>query len=192
MIGDNGSGKSTLVKCLSGAEQPDRGVIRFEGEVVEFRKQSEALVAGIETVYQRMAVAPGLDVPGNLALGRELYKPTPMGKFLRKLESNGIIKPRVYPRKVMIYDEPTAPLGVRESAQVLKLIQHLRESGTPVVFVSHNFAHVLKLADRIHVQRLGRRIAVVTPQTCGRSDLVAIMNGTLQVDVDDQALGPMR
>jgi fructose transport system ATP-binding protein len=192
VIGDNGAGKSTLVKCLSGAELPDKGVIRLEGEEVRFRKPSEALVAGIETVYQRLAVAPGLDVASNLALGRELYKPTPMGKFLRKLEANGILKPRVYPRKVMIFDEPTAPLGVRDAAQVLRLIQHLRERGTPVVFVSHNIPHVLKVADRIHVQRFGKRIAVVTPRTFGHSDVVAIMSGALQVDIDDQTLGPVR
>ena len=192
VVGDNGAGKSTLIKCLSGAEIPDRGVIRLEGEVVRFRKQSEALVAGIETVYQRLAIAPGLDVASNLALGRELYKPTPMGKFLRKLEANGMLKPRVYPRKVMIFDEPTTPLGERDAAQVLKLIHHLRERGTPVVLVSHNIQQVLKVADRIHVQRLGKRVAVVAPRAFAYSDVVAIMNGALQVDLDDQALGPVR
>ena len=177
VVGDNGAGKSTLVKCLSGAEHPDKGVIRLEGEVVQFRKQSEALVAGIETVYQRLAVAPGLDVASNLALGRELYKPTPMGKFLRKLESNGMLKPRVYPRKVMIFDEPTDAARGARCRPGAQADPPPARAGTPVVFVSHNIPQVLKIADRIHVQRLGRRVAVVAPQAFAYSDVVAIMNG---------------
>ena len=192
VVGDNGAGKSTLVKCLSGAVHADRGVIRLDGREVRFRNQTDALVAGIETVYQRLTIAPGLAVADNLDRGRELYQPTPMRKFLRKLESNGLRKPRVYPRRVMIFDEPTTPLGVRDATQVLRLIQHLREHGTPVVFVSHNIPHVLKVADRIHVQRLGQRVAVVTPQTVGRDDLVAIMSGTVHIAVNDQTLGPVR
>jgi fructose transport system ATP-binding protein len=94
--------------------------------------------------------------------------------------------------KVIILDEPTAALGVRESAQVLRLIQNLREQGMPVILISHNMPQVFEVADRIHVQRLGKRAAVVTPQTVKITDVVAIMTGALQVDEADQALGPVR
>lgn len=94
--------------------------------------------------------------------------------------------------KVIILDEPTAALGVRESAQVLKLIQNLRERGMPVILISHNMPQVFEVADRIHVQRLGSRAAVVTPQTVSITDVVAIMTGALKVPVEDQTLTPVR
>ena len=94
--------------------------------------------------------------------------------------------------KVIILDEPTAALGVRESAQVLRLIQNLRERGMPVILISHNMPQVFEVADRIHVQRLGKRAAVITPQTVSITDVVAIMTGALQVPVEDQQLGPVR
>jgi fructose transport system ATP-binding protein len=94
--------------------------------------------------------------------------------------------------KVIILDEPTAALGVRESAQVLKLIQSLREHGMPVILISHNMPQVFEVADRIHVQRLGRRAAVVTPTSVSITDVVAIMTGALKVPDTDQTLGPVR
>ena len=94
--------------------------------------------------------------------------------------------------KVIILDEPTAALGVRESAQVLRLIQNLREKGMPVILISHNMPQVFEVADRIHVQRLGKRAAVITPKTVSITDVVAIMTGALQVPVEDQQLGPVR
>jgi fructose transport system ATP-binding protein len=94
--------------------------------------------------------------------------------------------------KVVILDEPTAALGVRESAQVLKLIENLRERGLPVILISHNMPQVFQVADRIHVQRLGRRAAVVTPQTVKITDVVAIMTGALQVPEKEQTLRPVR
>ena len=94
--------------------------------------------------------------------------------------------------KVIILDEPTAALGVRESAQVLRLIQNLREKGMPVILISHNMPQVFEVADRIHVQRLGKRAAVITPQTVSITDVVAIMTGALQVPVEDQQLAPVR
>ena len=228
VIGDNGAGKSTLIKCLSGAETPNEGVMRLDGEVIHFRKPIEARVAGIETVYQTLAVAPALDIATNLFLGRELRKPGPLGSILRMLEGSGmrkrakeqmmalgigtlqnmgqavetlsggqrqavsVARAAAFGSKVIILDEPTAALGVRESAQVLKLIQTLRERGMPVILISHNMPQVFDVADRIHVQRLGRRAAVITPQSVSITDVVAIMTGALQVDVNDQALGPMR
>ncbi len=228
VIGENGAGKSTLIKCLSGAEIPDSGVMRLDGEPIQFRKPIEARVAGIETVYQTLAVAPALDIATNLFLGRELRKPGPLGSVMRMLEGSGmrkrakqqmmalgigtlqnmsqavetlsggqrqavaVARAAAFGSKVIILDEPTAALGVRESAQVLKLIQHLRDRGLPVILISHNMPQVFEVADRIHVQRLGQRAAVITPQSVSITDVVAIMTGALKVDVADQALGPVR
>jgi len=94
--------------------------------------------------------------------------------------------------KVIILDEPTAALGVRESARVLQLIDDLRNRGMPVILISHNMPQVFELADRIHVQRLGRRAAVITPETHTMNDAVAIMTGALEVAEQDQTLGPIR
>ncbi|MEL7157011.1 MAG: ATP-binding cassette domain-containing protein, partial [Actinomycetota bacterium] len=94
--------------------------------------------------------------------------------------------------KVIILDEPTAALGVRESSRVLQLIDDLRNRGMPVILISHDMPQVFELADRIHVQRLGKRVAVITPQSHTMNDAVAIMTGALQVDPEEQALGPVR
>jgi fructose transport system ATP-binding protein len=92
---------------------------------------------------------------------------------------------------VVILDEPTAALGARESNQVLKLIERLRERGMPVILISHNMPQVFEVADRIRVQRLGRRAAVVSPRTIGITDAVAIMTGALQVPEEEQVLTPV-
>jgi len=93
---------------------------------------------------------------------------------------------------LIILDEPTAALGVRESRQVLKLIESLRERGMPVILISHNMPQVFEVADRIQIQRLGKRAAVVTPKTHTMNDVVAIMTGAMTVDKKDQALSPVR
>ncbi len=228
VIGDNGAGKSTLIKCLSGAEIADDGIMRLDGEAIQFRKPIEARVAGIETVYQTLAVAPALDIATNLFLGRELRKPGPLGSVFRMLEGSGmrkrakqqmmalgigtlqnmgqavetlsggqrqavaVARAAAFGSKVIILDEPTAALGVRESAQVLRLIESLRERGMPVILISHNMPQVFEVADRIHVQRLGKRAAVITPQSVSITDVVAIMTGALRVEAKDQALTPVR
>jgi fructose transport system ATP-binding protein len=215
VIGDNGAGKSTLIKCLSGAMVPDAGEILVEGEPIQFRRPQDARAAGIETVYQSLAVAPALDIASNLFLGRELRRPGPLGGVLRMLDhgamqrrareqlqqlgigtiqnitqavetlSGGqrqavaVARAAAFGSKVIILDEPTASLGVKESGQVLKLIRDLRERGLPVILISHNMPHVFEVADRIHIQRLGRRVAVVTPSSHTPSDAVAIMTGAL-------------
>jgi fructose transport system ATP-binding protein len=89
-------------------------------------------------------------------------------------------------------DEPTAALGVRESGQVLKLIQSLRERGLAVILISHNMPQVFEVADRIHIQRLGKRIAVVTPKSHTMNEVVAVMTGALTLEEKDQTLGPIR
>jgi fructose transport system ATP-binding protein len=228
VIGDNGAGKSTLIKCMSGAEVANEGEITLDGQPVHFRRPTEARSAGIETVYQTLAVSPALDIATNMFLGRELRKPGPLGSIFRMLDGSGmrkrakdqmttlgigtlqnmaqavetlsggqrqavsVARAAAFGSKVIILDEPTAALGVRESAQVLKLIQNLRERGMPVILISHNMPQVFEVADRIHVQRLGKRAAVITPQSVTITDVVAIMTGALQVEPKDQTLGPVR
>ena len=213
VIGDNGAGKSTLIKCLSGAMIPDAGEIRVDGQPVEFRRIQDARAAGIETVYQSLAVAPALDIAANMFLGRELRRSGLLGSLFRMLDhgemrrraadqlqalgigtiqsitqavetlSGGqrqavaVARAAAFGSKVIILDEPTAALGVRESGQVLKLIRDLRDRGLPVILISHNMPHVFEVADRIHIQRLGRRVAVVSPSSTSPSDAVAIMTG---------------
>jgi fructose transport system ATP-binding protein len=212
VIGDNGAGKSTLIKVLSGALQPDEGEIRLDGEVVTFKTPLDARRAGIETVYQDLAVAPALDIASNLFLGRELRRTGPLGQLLRMLDKRGmrreatralaelnigvqsvraavqdlsggqrqgvaVARAAAWGRRVVIMDEPTAALGVKETGQVVELIKRVRERGLPVILISHDMPHVFELADRIHIMRLGRRAAVVTPQSHTMQEAVAIMTG---------------
>ena len=228
VIGDNGAGKSTLIKCLSGAELPTSGEMLLDGHPISFKRPIEARHAGIETVYQTLAVAPSLDIATNLYLGREERKPGPLGSILRMLDGSGmrqrakaqmtslgigtlqnmgqavetlsggqrqavsVARAAAFGSKVIILDEPTAALGVRESAQVLKLIRSLRDRGMPVILISHNMPQVFEVADRIHIQRLGKRAAVITPSAVSITDVVAIMTGALTVDAKDQTLSPVR
>ncbi|HEV8545656.1 MAG TPA: ATP-binding cassette domain-containing protein [Candidatus Limnocylindrales bacterium] len=218
VIGDNGAGKSTLVKCLSGAMVPDAGEILVDGHLTSFRRPQDARDAGIETVYQSLAVVPALDIASNLYLGREVRRAGMLGRVFRMLDhgamqrgakeqlqllgigtiqsitqavetlSGGqrqavaVARAAAFGSKVIVLDEPTAALGVRESTQVLRLIRDLRDRGLPVILISHNMPHVFEVADRIHVQRLGRRAAVITPATHTPSEAVAIMTGAMTVD----------
>jgi fructose transport system ATP-binding protein len=213
VIGDNGAGKSTLIKCLSGALTPDHGTITLEGRPVSFRSPLDSRLAGIETVYQTLAVAPALDIASNMFLGREERMRGPLGILLRKLDTRGmrtrareqitklgittvrdmtrrvetlsggqrqavaVARAAAFGSKVIILDEPTAALGVRESNQVLELIKELRRQGMPVILISHNMPHVFEVADRIHIQRLGRCVGIVTPRTHTMEEAVAIMTG---------------
>ena len=217
VIGDNGAGKSSLIKVLSGAYQPDEGEIRLDGELVHFRSPLDARRAGIETVYQDLAVAPALDIASNLFLGRELRRSGPLGQVFRMLDKRamrrqasealselkiGVQSVRVavenlsggqrqgvavaraaaWGRRVVIMDEPTAALGVKETGQVVELIKRVRENGMPVILISHDMPHVFELADRIHIMRLGKRAAVVTPQSHSMQEAVAIMTGASVVE----------
>ena len=213
VIGDNGAGKSTLIKCFSGAVIPDRGEILLDGQAVHFVAPNDAMAAGIETVYQNLAVCPALDISTNLFLGRERLVSGWRGTILRMLDVRGmreaarkemsdlglltiqdmsqavetlsggqrqgvaVARAAAFGQHVVIMDEPTAALGVKESRKVLKLIRDVRDRGLPVILISHNMPHVFEVSDRIHIQRLGRRVAVVTPQSHSMSDAVAIMTG---------------
>jgi fructose transport system ATP-binding protein len=217
VIGDNGAGKSTLIKALSGALIPDAGEIRLDGRLVHFRSPMDARSAGIETVYQDLAVAPALTIAENLFLGRELRRPGVLGSVFRMLDrkrmyeestahmrelrieigsmnqavetlSGGqrqgvaVARSAAFARHVVIMDEPTAALGVKQSGMVLDLIRRVRDRGLSVVLISHDMPHVFEIADRIHVARLGKRIAVVNPKQISMSDTVAIMTGALAPD----------
>lgn len=214
VIGDNGAGKSTLIKALSGAVIPDDGEIRLDGRPVRFRSPMDARHAGIETVYQDLAVAPAMSIAENLFLGRELRRPGVLGSVLRMLDrprmrdesvvhlrelkisvgsmtqpvetlSGGqrqgvaVARGAAFARHVVIMDEPTAALGVKESNTVLDLIRRVRDRGLSVVLISHDMPHVFEVADRIHVARLGKRVAVLNPRRMSMSDAVAVMTGAL-------------
>ena len=218
IIGDNGAGKSTLIKCLSGALAPDEGEILLDGKKVAFSSPTDARLAGIETVYQTLAVAPALDIASNLYLGREVREKGLLGKLFRKLDTRGmrasardqlkdlgiatiqditqkvetlsggqrqavaVARAAAFGSKVVILDEPTAALGVRESGQVLALVKRLRSRGMPVILISHNMPHVFEVADRIHIQRLGRCAGVVTPASHTMEEAVAIMTGATTLE----------
>jgi fructose transport system ATP-binding protein len=102
-----------------------------------------------------------------------------------------VARAAAFGQKVIILDEPTAALGVKESGQVLKLIQSLRQRGLSIILISHNMPQVFEVADRIHIQRLGKRVAVVTPKSHTMNEVVAVMTGALKLDVKDQTLGPV-
>ena len=220
VIGDNGAGKSTMIKALCGAVIPDSGEIRLAGDVVHFRSPIDAREAGIETVYQNLALSPALSIADNIFLGREIRSPGFFGKVLRYLDrgtmqkfareklneiglmtiqninqpvetlSGGqrqgvaVARAAAFARRVVIMDEPTAALGVKESRRVLELILDVKKRGLPIILISHNMPHVFEVADRIHIHRLGRRLTVVDPKKVTMSDAVAMMTGAMAPPVD--------
>lgn len=213
VIGDNGAGKSTLIKAISGAVVPDEGEILLEGKPIRFSNPIEARQAGIETVYQTLAMSPALSIADNLFMGRELRKSGIMGSVFRQLDrpamekfareklnelglmtiqninqavetlSGGqrqgvaVARAAAFGSKVVIMDEPTAALGVKESRRVLELILDVKKRGLPIILISHNMPHVFEVADRIHVHRLGKRLCVIDPKKHTMSDAVAYMTG---------------
>jgi fructose transport system ATP-binding protein len=223
VIGDNGAGKSTLIKALCGAVIPDSGEIRLGGEVVHFTSPIAAREAGIETVYQTLALSPALSIADNMFLGREPRAPGIMGQWFRatdrarmakfareKLNDLGLMtiqnihqpvetlsggqrqgvavaRAAAFAKRVVIMDEPTAALGVKESRRVLELILDVKRRGLPIILISHNMPHVFEVADRIHIHRLGRRLTVVDPKQVTMSDAVAMMTGAMAPPVEAEA-----
>ena len=223
VIGDNGAGKSTMIKALCGAVIPDSGEIRLAGDVIHFRSPIDAREAGIETVYQNLALSPALSIADNMFLGREIRSQSPIGRLFRALDrgamqkiareklnelglmtiqninqpvetlSGGqrqgvaVARAAAFARRVVIMDEPTAALGVKESRRVLELILDVKRRGLPIILISHNMPHVFEVADRIHIHRLGRRLAVIDPKKQTMSDAVAMMTGALAPPVDQAA-----
>ena len=221
VIGDNGAGKSTLIKALTGAVAPDHGEILMDGQPIHFRSPMDARHAGIETVYQNLALSPALSIVDNLFLGREIRANGPLGAWFRKLDkasmqriareklselglltiqninqpvetlSGGqrqgvaVARAAAFGSKVVIMDEPTAALGVKESRRVLELILDVKRRGLPIVLISHNMPHVFEVADRIHIHRLGRRLTVIDPKKYTMSEAVALMTGALEAPKEE-------
>jgi fructose transport system ATP-binding protein len=185
----------------------------LDGKPYHFSSPIQAREAGIETVYQTLAMSPALSIADNMFMGREIRKPGVMGSLFRQLDrkqmekfareklselglmtiqninqavetlSGGqrqgvaVARAAAFGSKVIILDEPTAALGVKESRKVLELIQDVRSRGIPIILISHNMPHVFEVADRIHVHRLGKRLCVVKPDDVTMSDAVAFMTG---------------
>jgi fructose transport system ATP-binding protein len=227
VIGDNGAGKSTLIKALCGAVIPDSGTIELDGIPVHFKSPIEARLAGIETVYQNLALSPALSIADNMFLGREIRKPGPLGGIFRLLDRHAMAKvardklselglmtiqnihqsvetlsggqrqgvavarAAAFGSRVVIMDEPTAALGVKESRRVLELMLDVKRRGLPIVLISHNMPHVFEVADRIHIHRLGKRIAVINPKDFSMSDAVAIMTGAMKPPVQSADIEAM-
>jgi fructose transport system ATP-binding protein len=219
VIGDNGAGKSTLIKALCGAVTPDEGEIRLDGQVMTFSNPMQARNAGIETVYQNLALSPALSISDNMFLGREIRKPGILGSVFRMLDRSAmekrardklselglmtiqnigqavetlsggqrqgvaVARAAAFGSKVVIMDEPTAALGVKESRRVLELILDVKRRGLPIVLISHNMPHVFEVADRIHIHRLGKRLCIINPKDYTMSDAVAFMTGAKEPPV---------
>lgn len=210
IMGDNGAGKSTFVRQITAVEQRTGGKVWFDGRYVDFKGPLEAREAGIETVFQTLALADHLDVPDNLFLGREkiLFNLGPFSildyKGMREatmagLKKTGVKIPNIrntiqhmsggqrqcvaiartatFHSKLTIMDEPTAALGVQETAQVENIIRTLKAQGEPLILISHNMRQVMDLCDRIVVWRRGRICANLrTAETTGE-EVVAYITG---------------
>jgi D-xylose transport system ATP-binding protein len=206
LVGDNGAGKSTLVKIISGIISADSGEYRFEGRPVHVTSPQAATALGIATVYQDLALSDNLDVVANLFLGHEelsgskLLDETHMEQqasgVLKRLavripsvrtqvaslsggqrQSVAIARSMLGEPKLVVLDEPTAALGVAQTAQVLQLIHTLREQGLGVVVISHNLADVFEVADDITVLRLGRQVGVLDAKRTNSEEVVAAITG---------------
>lgn len=204
VVGDNGAGKSTLVKILAGVHSADVGVISYEGKPVSIPSPAASRALGIATVFQDLALCDNLDVVSNLFLGREIGSFTmheeAMEKrsweLLRQLSAKipsvriavaslsggqrqtvAIARSLIGEPKVVILDEPTAALGVAQTAEVLNLVERLRERGLGVVLISHNMADVQAVADRVAVLRLGRNNGDFRVADVSYEDIISAITG---------------
>ena len=205
LVGDNGAGKSTLIKTISGAEPADEGVITFADHQVTIHRPQDSQALGIATVYQDLALCDNLDVVANLFLGREGRRGAALdeiemerraSELLRSLAAKipsvripvaslsggqrqtvAIARSLIGEPKLVILDEPTAALGVAQTAQVLDLIRRLRERGLAVILITHNLAEVAEVADRIVVLRLGRNAGEFRSGEASQEDIVAAITG---------------
>jgi D-xylose transport system ATP-binding protein len=205
LVGDNGAGKSTLIKVISGVNPADTGEIRWQGQVVTLARPADAQAVGIATVYQDLALCDNLDVVANLFLGAErrvrgVLDEIEMERRARELlaslgvkvpdvrvhvaalsggqrQSVAIARSLLGEPKVVLLDEPTAALGVEQTAHVLDLIEKLRERGLGVILISHNLADVRAVSDRIVVLRLGRNAGSFVTAEVTHEQIVAAITG---------------
>ena len=214
IVGDNGAGKSTLIKIIAGAVRPDAGTIEIDGRPVAFTSPRDARQAGIETVYQDLALADPLDAAENVFLGRELCYGGILGRLgfvdrpamRRRTQEHlcdlavtlpsiavpvetfsggqrqavAVARAAVWGQRFLIMDEPVAALGVQQTTHVVDLMQRTRdEKGLSVILISHNLPEVLRVADRVTVLRLGRRVGTIAAGDATATLLVAAMTGAV-------------
>lgn len=210
VLGDNGAGKTTLIKIVSGVHRPDEGTFEVEGERVEFSSPREALERGIATVYQDLAVVPLMPVWRNFFLGNEVRKGLGMDiRFMREttkrvLHEMGIdlrdvdqpigtlsggerqsvaIARAVYRgAKVLILDEPTAALGVKQAGMVLRYIVQAKERGVGVIFITHNPHHAYPVGDRFLLLNRGRTLGYYRRGEIDRTELIGLMAGGRELE----------
>jgi ABC-type sugar transport system ATPase subunit len=204
LCGDNGAGKSVLIKCIAGTHEPDRGRIYWEGRPVRIRSAHDAAALGIETVYQDLALADNLDIVQNMFLGRERLRHRlldeddmeraaaetlanlkvttvrsirqPVGSLSGgQRQSVAVAKAVMWNSKLVVMDEPTAALGVTQTAMVLDLIRRLRDHGLAVLVISHNLNDVFAVGDRIAVLHLGRMVVQDDASKFDRQSVVEYM-----------------
>ncbi len=214
LVGDNGAGKSTLVKVLAGVHQPSSGTITFRGKRVTLSDPATALDLGIATVFQDLALCENLDVVANIFLGRELNPMqldetamevrawTLLNELAARIPSVripiaslsggqrqtvAIARSLLLEPKLIMLDEPTAALGVAQTAEVLNLIERVRDKGLGVIMISHNMEDVRAVADRIVVLRLGRNNGIFYPDTSNQ-ELVSAITGATENAVSRRAV----
>ncbi|QKW09885.1 sugar ABC transporter ATP-binding protein [Streptomyces sp. NA04227] len=205
LVGDNGAGKSTLVKTISGVHPIDEGAIEWEGRPVRIGRPQDAQGLGVATVYQDLALCDNLDVVANLFLGSELRTGPVLDEIAMEKRAQelldtlsiripsvripvaslsggqrqvvAIARALIGDPRVVILDEPTAALGVEQTAQVLDLVERLRERGHGVILISHNMEDVRAVADRVAVLRLGRNNGVFTVADTTHEEIIAAITG---------------
>ncbi|MGW2468991.1 ATP-binding cassette domain-containing protein [Streptomyces bauhiniae] len=205
LVGDNGAGKSTLVKTIAGVHPIDEGVIEWDGRSVQVNKPHDAQNLGIATVYQDLALCDNIDVVGNLYLGREVRRAGVLDEVEMERRSRelldqlsiripsvripiaslsggqrqvvAIARSMLGEPKLVILDEPTAALGVEQTAQVLDLVERLRERGHAVILISHNMADVKAVADKVAVLRLGRNNGVFEVKSTSQEEIISAITG---------------
>lgn len=217
IVGDNGAGKSTLIKILAGALTADHGSIMIEGKHYRSLSPRKAIHLGISAVYQDCALVDCRDVVSNIYLGRELVNAgfiinsrkmkNKARKVLDELQINipdlnipagylsggqrqGIAVARAVSQggKLIIFDEPTAAMGIQESIQVIKLLKRLRESGMAVVVISHNLHHVFEISDRICVMRHGRVEGVCETRNTLPNQVVEMIMGVQNIELNKKSV----
>jgi simple sugar transport system ATP-binding protein len=224
LVGDNAAGKSTFMKVLTGVHQPDKGEIRINGERVTFADPGQSRKAGIEMIYQNLALAPNLDVVANVFLGRELVRRSPVVPLVKVLDEDlmetktiellqrlkinvksvrllvekmsggqqqavAIARSVAFQARLVIMDEPTAALAVKEVGKVLDIITNLRADGVSVIIISHRLQDIFNVADRIFVLQTGKTIAERKTKETTMDEIVKFIVGGVQPELSTIASG---